>query len=271
MARFRYSGTNWEGRSWYSSAAMQRMGQEVEVKYPTRRAVDGTVAGKTHDQISPSSDHRPRPFTGKGIVRAIDIGVGSRAEGDAITEHLRRRKDSRIKYVIFNGRIFSSYNHSNGAAWTWRTYYGSNKHTNHIHVSFNSNGDSNGATWGISSINTPTTPEGGEQVLKRGMQGPAVTKFQTALMAERSGSLPKFGADGDFGGETEAAVKNVQGRYALPQTGVIDGVLAGLLLEYVADRVGSPGVDQTARNMASSAATAANRANSRLDKAKAAI
>jgi peptidoglycan hydrolase-like protein with peptidoglycan-binding domain len=90
-----------------------------------------------------------------------------------------------------------------------------------------------------STVDNPPLED--EMSLKRGDKGNAVRKFQEALMNERPGSLPKFGADGDFGAETETAVKDYQRRADLPQSGQIDGITGGLLLEYVADRVGSKG------------------------------
>lgn len=90
-----------------------------------------------------------------------------------------------------------------------------------------------------STVDNPPLED--EMTLKRGDKGNAVRKFQEGLLNERPGSLPQFGADGDFGAETEAAVKDYQRRADLPQTGQIDGITGGLLLEYVADRVGAQG------------------------------
>lgn len=54
---------------------------------------------------------------------------------------------------------------------------------------------------------TPVTL--GSRVLKQGMAGSDVKEMQTELLAQAY-SLPKYGADGDFGGETLAAVKAFQ-------------------------------------------------------------
>jgi peptidoglycan hydrolase-like protein with peptidoglycan-binding domain len=59
-------------------------------------------------------------------------------------------------------------------------------------------------------------------------KAPGVPFVQTALMvlANKTGNaafaLPKFGADGDFGSETTAAVKAFQFKNRLPQTGTVD-------------------------------------------------
>lgn len=122
---------------------------------------------------------------------------------------------------------------------------------------------------GIDPTTVPNyTGDDDEMTLKRGDQGNAVRKFQNALMAERSGSLPEWGADSDFGPETETAVKDYQRRADLPQTGSIDGVTAALLLEYVEDRVdgADSGTDATARQEAAKANAVAAKAIARLDK-----
>ena len=62
------------------------------------------------------------------------------------------------------------------------------------------------------------TPQG----LSRGDHGSAVTAMQKALLAWDEKCLPKYGADGDFGSETEKAVKAFQEADGLPVTGVYD-------------------------------------------------
>ena len=68
------------------------------------------------------------------------------------------------------------------------------------------------------------TPETPAQGLSRGDHGSAVTAMQRALLAWKPGCLPKWGADGDFGSETEAALKDFQESAGLPVTGVYDAV-----------------------------------------------
>lgn len=60
------------------------------------------------------------------------------------------------------------------------------------------------------------------QGLSRGDHGTAVTAMQEVLLAWDATCLPKYGADGDFGGETEAALKAFQASEGLPVTGVYD-------------------------------------------------
>lgn len=58
--------------------------------------------------------------------------------------------------------------------------------------------------------------------LHRGDEGSAVRKMQEALLIWRPDCLPEWGADGDFGEETEKAVKAYQEAAGLPVTGVYD-------------------------------------------------
>lgn len=70
-----------------------------------------------------------------------------------------------------------------------------------------------------------TEPEPSEPTvdgLKRGDHGSAVKAMQKLLLKWDAGCLPKYGADGDFGSETEAAVKAYQTAQGLTVTGVYD-------------------------------------------------
>ena len=100
---------------------------------------------------------------------------------------------------------------------------------------------------------TPEQPPPTEEdVLRKGDKGPRVGKAQERLLA-LGYELPVWGADEDFGNETEAAVKQFQGDRGLPQDGVLYSVDISLLFEV--------GTDQTE----------GVRANARLDAVKEAI
>lgn len=78
-----------------------------------------------------------------------------------------------------------------------------------------------------SPIETPnepvvTTPSNNKTkpTLRRGDKGEYVTLLQTKLLNLKY-SLPKFGADGDFGKETESAVKQFQTDHGLTADGVV--------------------------------------------------
>lgn len=121
--RWRYQGTNWEGRAWKASAAVRRLGNAISAAWPQGFSTDGTVASQPHDAENPLSDHRPFPYEGAGIVRAIDVGVPSRAVGDMLVNCILG--DSRISYVL------------------WQVP----NHTRHFHVSMKANADRNEREW----------------------------------------------------------------------------------------------------------------------------
>ena len=64
-------------------------------------------------------------------------------------------------------------------------------------------------------------PKLGDRTLKRGCEGDDVKELQSDLM-KLGYSLPRYGTDGDFGGETEKAVKAFQLAQGLPDDGVMD-------------------------------------------------
>ena len=63
---------------------------------------------------------------------------------------------------------------------------------------------------------------GENEGLRRGDAGEDVRAMQRALLAWDGNCLPKWGADGDFGEETEVALKRFQREHDLPETGVYD-------------------------------------------------
>ena len=87
----------------------------------------------------------------------------------------------------------------------------------------------------------PTNPDEEEQMLKRGDKGNAVGRIQTALKSWNPDALPKFGVDKDYGGETEAWVRNYQTAANLEPTGNTDGLTGAFLLEYVSDHAAGGG------------------------------
>ena len=81
---------------------------------------------------------------------------------------------------------------------------------------------------------SPITPQPeGEDMLKKGDKGLRVERAQERLL-ELGYQLPQWGADADFGNETEAAVKQFQADQGLPEDGVLYAVDTAILF----DRVG---------------------------------
>lgn len=88
---------------------------------------------------------------------------------------------------------------------------------------------------------TVTEAEG----LHRGDYGTAVTAMQKLLLRWAPACLPKCGADGDFGGETERAVKDFQNTHDLPITGVYDKKTRELLTGMYGEAKPAPVVEVT--------------------------
>jgi hypothetical protein len=163
---FRYEGTNWEGIEWRTVGAITTIGQQIEQirpgpnTYPT----DGTVASRLHDQTNPRSDHRPN---GSGNVLAIDFGGPTGWIFDTC-ELIRLSQDPRVKYMIHNLRMFSSYAKPGYPPFTWRPYSGASPHRTHAHLSVV--GDSRNEQtypWTITEDDVPQfTEEEAEQLRK---------------------------------------------------------------------------------------------------------
>ena len=123
-----------------SKAAIQ-LRQQFDDTFPSRdRTSDGWI-GDTRHAARPS-DHNP---DANGWVRAIDVDrdVSGKSKPDLmpdIADQIRllckSKKERRITYIIFDGRIASS-----KKAWAWREYTGANKHNHHCHISFTQEAD----------------------------------------------------------------------------------------------------------------------------------
>lgn len=80
-----------------------------------------------------------------------------------------------------------------------------------------------------------------EMAIQRGDKGPQVQRLQEGLLAHDSKALPTYGADSDFGGETEQGVKDFQTALGLPVTGIADSITLTLILSYLAGEPGPEG------------------------------
>jgi hypothetical protein len=188
---------------------------QVDHDFPSRdRHNDGTIGDEAHRQRD--SDHNPQiKDDSMGVVTALDVTHDPAAGFDArvFADSLRAAKDPRIKYVIFNGQIFSS----TMSPWIWRDRNkGPGDHSEHVHISvvadparFDDEApwpfDLSGAVPGQAGVSRPK--------LKLGDSGPTVIDLQHLLGID---------ADGVFGSETEQAVRAFQASRNL----VVDGIVA---------------------------------------------
>lgn len=195
---FRRTGTAWDGQRFEVVPSLWQLLLEVEARILNRpTASDGTVASRRHDEVSPNSDHTPKPKDApKGWVRAGDITV-TQEQGDMLTEFLRQSRDPRIKYVIWDRQMFSSYSNSRRNAWEWGAYGGSNGHTTHVHISVNADNQNDDSPWGLGDI------EGGAD-----MAAMQVEDIQQALNdAGRTDHENKpLAVDGEYGPRTHSAL-----------------------------------------------------------------
>lgn len=142
------------GSGWKLAPSLVAYVNEANRYFPNRdKTSDGSIGDLAHQ--SRVSDHNPDD----GWVHAVDLDEDLSATIDLkrFAEQLRYREDSRIKYVIYEGRMFASYNSSNGPAWIWRDYDGINGHFYHLHVSIlhTDKARNDLSPWGFEYITSP--------------------------------------------------------------------------------------------------------------------
>ena len=147
------------------------------------------------------SDHDPNA---SGVVCAADIMQGNGLDLAALSEEIRARRHPAGKYVIYSRRIASA-----TRDWVWRPYYGSNPHTDHIHVSVGVGPD--GHSTGDYDNTEPWLLEGDDMFCKYGDKGEAVKLLQLRLLRLDPKALGGTTADGGYGDKTATAVKALLG------------------------------------------------------------
>lgn len=115
---------------------------QVDTAAPGRnKGSDGTIGDADHQ--ARESDHNPEspppPGNPDDQVDAADIthDPAHGADMGVVAESIRKSRDRRVRYVIFNRRIFYGYDRPGLPAFTWTTYSGSDPHSGHMHVSVN--------------------------------------------------------------------------------------------------------------------------------------
>jgi hypothetical protein len=129
---------------WRKAKSLVKLKQQVDAKFAGRSTEsDGFIGDERHCHggAPSSSDHCPWVHDGtQGVVTAFDITNDPKhCDSNKLAHDLIASKDPRIKYVISFRQIASSYAVGSHAPWTWRPYNGSDPHTNHLHISVNSN------------------------------------------------------------------------------------------------------------------------------------
>jgi hypothetical protein len=108
-----------------------------------------------------------------------------------------------------------------------------------------SQGNIDTSSGGTTSSGGGTTATASTYPLKKGSKGALVQRLQLAIGTDK---LPKFGADGDFGTETQTALKAVTGKIQVDSLAEIDAIAAkrGLVwskTQYVPKLLAAPSSD----------------------------
>lgn len=171
---------------WRTAGAVVTWHQNLKAGYPyaappaTVNAAWGTIGDTAHTS---TSDHSPKDFPGWGndIVTAGDaphvpaLGL----DMHRVTEAMRLSRDPRIKYVIWNRRMYSSYAANGFPPYTWRPYSNATRdpHTDHAHLSVV--GDPRGDDPSLWQIGVPLmdlTVSSGPQAILQGQTNGAVLR-----------------------------------------------------------------------------------------------
>lgn len=186
----------------HRNPALQRLDNQLKAAHPG--IVIGWIADVHH---ASTSEHQPDP---DGTVDALDPMIGphySSVDADRDVEALVKSQDKRIWYIIWNGHIISS----QIQPWVWRTYTGSDKHTNHYHICTLEKYEDSNVEWSIYVPKTIPTIEiaGTKPLLHKGdtdneMPGGVhhIARMQRLLGIED---------DGNFGPITDTALKKYLG------------------------------------------------------------
>ena len=116
-------------------AAIAVLRQATAIKPSRKKASDGLLPSAAHINQNPDSDHN----TGYAVDLTHDPINGIDCKD--IFEKLK--EDKRVKYLIFQGKIWSKEKAKQGN----RIYTGSNQHTKHLHISINDGMGNDTSPW----------------------------------------------------------------------------------------------------------------------------
>jgi hypothetical protein len=193
--------------TWYMGDLAHRM-------HPSGHNPDDTPGSKSEDSDADniaeirSGDYRlplNASFTAEELIQLL-------------VKLCRQGKITWIKYIIYNGRIWSA-----STGWVTRKYTGSNKHDHHFHLSCKPDTKSENTTTKVGlHVLLPQAPakatkmltiEGNYPELKQGMNDP-VPGVNTAYIKRAQGTLAWLAGyagkiDGDYGPKMAASVREM--------------------------------------------------------------
>ena len=211
--------------SWYCGYSLNQLLAEINTSAPNRnKASDGSIGDQAHQNRT--SDHNPCKCHNAVCARDFTHDPAGGFDSYAFADWLRQRcatgREVRVKYIISNRRIASP-----NQNWVWRTYSGSNPHSQHAHVSvlhgpenFNEK-----KLWGWRAIvPEPPPPSTGGVFTVQGYRLEVVegTRGKMALLCQQMiNDIAGQGLDEDgyFGPQSVSALKNVQTVLGVPADG----------------------------------------------------
>lgn len=152
---------------------LDRLLAQIDEAAPNRsKASDGSIGDEAHQGTS--SKHNPEDTEDSQDGNDPDNQVDARdfthdpannADMHIVSESIRQSRDVRVYLVIFDGRQFSSYSKDGYPPFTWRPYYGENKHRQHMHVEVNDYHNDDTSPWKI-GIDMGLLPEEYSEIVK---------------------------------------------------------------------------------------------------------
>ena len=113
-------------------AAIAILRQATALKPKRKKISDGLLPSVAHKKQNPSSDHN----TGLAVDLTHDPANGI----DCVDIYNRFKSDGRVKYLIFQGKIWSK---DKGD----KKYTGTNQHNKHLHISIKDGSGNDTSPW----------------------------------------------------------------------------------------------------------------------------
>jgi hypothetical protein len=134
---------------WVVDKGLDVLLRQIDEAAPSRsKKSDGSIGDPDH--AARDSDHNPEspppPGNPDNEVDARDFthDPAHNADMGVVTEAIRKSRDRRVSYIIFDRRITGP-NHN----WEWDDYTGDDPHTGHAHVSVNDTHNDETQLWEI--------------------------------------------------------------------------------------------------------------------------
>ena len=110
--------------------------RQATALFPKRKKLsDGLLPSAAHQKANPNSDHNT------GL--AVDLTHDPKNGVDCAVIFEKLKEDERVKYLIFNKKIWSRDKAKSGN----RVYSGTNPHSKHLHISINPDSANDTSPW----------------------------------------------------------------------------------------------------------------------------